>query len=117
MVQKNLLTEFQQCTKLIIDKLDFKNPEVDFRKFETEKLGIDYIAFIQHSEGTVNFSVKTLTDTVDLSIWTQIYYSIHFYNTQDLLLFSQFDIFGDIVAFDISKMRHSPIIQLCNTKL
>lgn len=105
MVQKNLLTEFQQCTKLIIDKLDFINPEVDFRKFETEKLGIDYIAFIQHSEGTAKFYVKTLTDTVDLSIWTKIYCSIHFYNSQDLLLFSQFDIFGDIVAFDISKMN------------
>lgn len=107
MVQRNLLKEFQQCTEFIIDKLDLRNPEVNFNKLEAEQVGIDYSAIISHSDGKVEFWIRTETDTFDLNVWNNIYYWIGFYNSYDLLLYSQFDIFGGVTAFDISKMNSS----------
>lgn len=59
--------KFQQGISKIISELNLQDSKIEIEKYETEKIGIDYIATIHSKNTKVEFNVRTETKGQDLN--------------------------------------------------
>ena len=81
---RGIYKEFLKAVDIIIRDLNLRNIQREIRKYETPKVGVDYISHIIAKDVRILFSLRTHSDTSDLNKWNCLVLSIYFYNRYDL---------------------------------
>lgn len=89
----NLYSDFLKAGKLVTKILGLKNPRFKNEKFETPRVGVDYISDVYSKSIRFNFHLRTETEESDYSTWTQLSLHLYFYNDYDLCQFDKHEKF------------------------
>jgi len=73
---KELYKKFEAGINQIISELKLKRPKIKIEIYETEKIGVDYIATIETKNVFIKFHIKTETDHNDLNNFERILLSM-----------------------------------------
>ena len=58
---------FELGIKQIISELKLKNPKIEIKVYETEKIGVDYIVYIRTNNTNIRFHIQTETKSKNLN--------------------------------------------------
>ena len=80
----NLYSEFLEAERVISDILGLTNPKIENMKYDTPKIGVDYISRVTGNNLKFNFHLRTDSNKIDPLEWSSLSLSLSFYNEFDV---------------------------------
>jgi len=97
----DLYSEFINAGKLVAEVLQLKSVKFENKKYETPKVGVDYICNASAKDIRFVFYLKTETKRKDYTKWDTLSLSLYFYNDYDVCQFYRYEQFKRSEKVDI----------------
>lgn len=98
---QDLYKDFLRAGRSIARILDLKDPEFKSEKYETPKVGVDYILDVFSKDFRFNFHLKTESGRKDPTKWKTLSLGAYFYNDYDVCQFYKHERFRQSDEVDI----------------
>lgn len=85
--------DFLRAGKSIAEILDLKDPEFKSKKYETPKVGVDYVLDVLAKDFRFDFNLRTESEKKDPTKWKSLSLGTYFYNDFDVCQFSKHETF------------------------
>lgn len=99
----NLYSDFLEAGKLVAKILELKSAKLKTKKYETPKVGVDYITDAYAESTRFTFYLRTASEEPDYRKWTALSLHLYFYNDFDLCQFKRYKKIGHLKKVDVKQ--------------